>query len=350
MYNVYQHWDPLKSCAVGISYPPNVYDYIKNEKVRSVFYRIAEETEEDYQQLISLLQKFNVEVIRPEINENVDLAIYNGKNKIAIEHPYFMVPRDFSLMLGETFFVDEHRAFSNIATHVRNQGNTIIESEAVKLRNASNSRPLVLLNGSMTSRIGKDIYIGTRPYYGSYNETAKDDIQKIIGDAYRIHVIDTYGHVDGTFCPVIPGLILSIDTPITYKNTFPDWEIVYLPNESWHKVKNFMYLKQQNAGKWWIPGEELNNDLINYVETWMKDWVGYVEESVFDVNMLVIDKQNVIVNGYNEKVFDALNKRGITPHICNFRHRYFWDGGLHCITSDLHREGVMEDYFPERNQ
>jgi len=38
----------------------------------------------------------------------------------------------------------------------------------------------------------------------------------------------------------------------------------------------------------------------------------------------------------------------ITPHVLNFRHRYFWDGGLHCITSDLHREGDQQDYFPNR--
>jgi glycine amidinotransferase len=80
----------------------------------------------------------------------------------------------------------------------------------------------------------------------------------------------------------------------------------------------------------------------------MSKWVGYVEETVFDVNMLVINEKNVVVNNYNKAVFDALERYGVTPHICNFRHRYFWDGGLHCITSDLDREGEMKDYFPER--
>ena len=56
-YSVYQHWDPLKVMAVGKSYPPELYNYIKNEKVRKVFYQIAEETEEDYQKLISLLNQ-----------------------------------------------------------------------------------------------------------------------------------------------------------------------------------------------------------------------------------------------------------------------------------------------------
>jgi N-dimethylarginine dimethylaminohydrolase len=84
------------------------------------------------------------------------------------------------------------------------------------------------------------------------------------------------------------------------------------------------------------------------VEKWMHHWMGYVEETVFDVNMLVIDEKNVLCNGYNQQVFDAFAKRGITPHVVNMRHRYFWDGGIHCMTSDLHREGIQKDYFPER--
>jgi len=109
-------------------------------------------------------------------------------------------------------------------------------------------------------------------------------------------------------------------------------------------------LKKKNAGKWWVPGEELNDDFTDFVETWLKDWVLYVEETVFDVNMLIINPTNVIVNGYNKKVFDAFERHGITPHVINFRHRYFWDGGIHCITSDLGRTGEMKDYFPERSK
>ena len=134
----------------------------------------------------------------------------------------------------------------------------------------------------------------------------------------------------------------------SYANTFPDWEVIYLPKQSWSAVRPFLDLKDKNKGKWWVPGEELNDDFTNFVESWLDHWVGYVEETVFDVNMLVVDEKNVICNNYNEKVFEAFSRYGITPHVVNFRHRYFWDGGLHCITSDLHREGVQKDYFPER--
>jgi hypothetical protein len=143
-------------------------------------------------------------------------------------------------------------------------------------------------------------------------------------------------------------LIVSLNDIPTYAKTFPDWEVVYLPGQSWEAVAPFLDLKRKNMGKWWVPGEELNDDFTNYVEQWMSHWVGYVEETVFDVNMLVIDEKNVVCNNYNKQVFDAFERHGITPHIVNFRHRFFWDGGLHCITSDISRRGTMQDYFPER--
>ena len=138
------------------------------------------------------------------------------------------------------------------------------------------------------------------------------------------------------------------DVP-TYADTFPDWEVVYLPGQSWDNVRPFLKLKNQNKGKWWIPGFEHDQDVVNVVEQWLGHWTGYVEETVFDVNMLVVDPKNVLVFNYNKQVFNALERYGITPHIVPFRHRYFWDGGIHCLTSDLHREGTMQDYFPERS-
>ena len=201
-------------------------------------------------------------------------------------------------------------------------------------------------SAATSTRVGRDIYLGTE----SYNQDRTSDLElcKQLYPQYRWHVVNTGGHSDATYCPVCPGLIVSLKDVPTYADTFPGWEIVYLPGQSWAKVGTFLELKEKNQGKWWVPGQELNDDFTNFVESWLGHWVGYVEETVFDVNMLVIDQKNVICNNYNKQVFDALERHGVTPHIVNFRHRYFWDGGLHCITSDVHREGTMQDYFSER--
>ena len=202
-------------------------------------------------------------------------------------------------------------------------------------------------NTATTTRVGKDLYFGILTDRSIEEKTYRKNLKYF--QNYRCHLIDSnHGHSDAAFCPVKPGLIVGLYPKEYYESTFPGWEVVHLPNQSWSKVSAFLDLKEKNKGKWWVPGEELNDDFTEYVETWMDHWVYYVEETVFDVNMLVIDEHNVICNNYNKKVFDAFKRHDITPHIVNFRHRYFWDGGLHCITSDIHREGEQKYYFPNR--
>jgi N-dimethylarginine dimethylaminohydrolase len=186
-------------------------------------------------------------------------------------------------------------------------------------------------------------------YFGINQEIA--GVEQLATDFfsnYRCQYITTGGHIDGCFTPVCPGLIVSILDIDTYSETFPGWEVVYLEGESWSKVSDFLELKKKNQGRWWIKGSEYDTELVDYVETWLRDWTGYVEESVFDVNILVIDQKNIIVNGYNKQAFDSFDRWGITPHICPMRHRYFWDGGVHCVTLDLHRDGQLQDFFPDR--
>ena len=371
MYSVYQHWDPLKTCIVGRSYPPEFYAWIKNTKTRSIFERIAQETEEDYQALIKILNKFNVNVLRMYAESDSNTNFKKLSN--SYESPP-MCPRDLGGMFGSNLIIDTHsiiREYSQFKDALWPEVNTyddflnlpkdiyteVVEDFATKYsasmvnniaRLANNNCDVKFTNlplaTASTTRIGKDIFIG--------DDVSKENQQKckeILGNEYRLTFTGAGSHTDGVFCPVVPGLIISLNDIPTYKDTFPDWEVVYLPDQSWSKVKSFCDLKEKNKGKWWIPGEEYNDDVIEVVDTWLSKWVGYVEETVFDVNMLVITEKNGIVNNYNKQVFNALERYGVTPHICNFRHRYFWDGGIHCNTLDLDREGEMKDYFPERN-
>lgn len=378
MYSVYQHWDPLQVCIVGRSYPPEFYSWIKVPHVRSLFEKIAIETEEDFQNIIKKLQEFGVKVLRPDLPNEL---LVNGKYV-----PPPMTPRDYTVMVGNTFYTqygnidhavklfyngvkdsswpecnslkefdnlpiniqdecrhvhqfDQHvfkqNPFNSIVDHIKRQGNTVKTSDNQ------------FINGAMISRIGKDLYFGTDSY--QTNQTNAKKQMDLEFANYRNHVVNTGGHADGTYCPVCPGLIISLMDVPTYADTFPDWEVVYLPGQSWNKVRPFLDLKEKNKGKWWIPGFEHDQSVINIVEQWLGHWTGYVEETVFDVNMLIVDPKNVIVFNYNKTVFDALARYGITPHIVPFRHRYFWDGGIHCVTSDIHREGTMQNYFKERN-
>jgi N-dimethylarginine dimethylaminohydrolase len=435
MLSVHQHWDPLKVCAVGRSYPPEFYSYIKNAKVRNVFEKIAQETEEDYQKLISKLEEFNVKVLRTDISD--DLSVYDmhredGASKKASPP---MTPRDYTIMVGNKFFMPgenygdakrylhdvvygrrdenydeiveslennpevqkylydlllpgrpvnidsvvelkrilkkglgrchmsvlDHKAFMAIAS--QSSTNTIgrvtkyqkftgfDQFKTIREYVESHGNEIVYdthYNAATMTRIGKDLYISYSGILNKLNEKRiKENWRNSFPD-YRTHAIDLPGHTDGAFCPVKPGLIISIDQQKHYEKSFPGWEVVYLPNQSWSKVKPHLNTKAKLKKRYWVPGEEENDAFHDYVTEWMDDWVTYVEETVFDVNMLVIDEKNVICNNENDQVFEAFERHGITPHVINFRHRYFWDGGLHCITSDLHREGTRNDYFPDR--
>lgn len=377
MYSVYQHWDPLRVCVVGRSYPPEFYSWIKVPHVRELFERIALETEDDFQAIIKKLQEFGIKVLRPEVVS--DAPMVNGKFL-----PPPQTPRDSMIMIGNRFYENyswnfqkayadvrdpswpdctSFDDFINLPSWIQDECNQVhkftelqefyssydhifdqisAQGNLVKSHYGDPSK----INGAMISRVGRDLYFGTVAYDEEYQHF-QQKMQQEFPD-YRTHIINTGGHSDSTYCPVCPGLIISLKDVPTYQETFPGWEVVYLPGQSWAMVKDFAALKSKNYGKWWIPGFEYDDEVINVVESWLSKWTGYVEETVFDVNMLIIDTKNVIVFNYNKQVFDALERYGITPHIVPFRHRYFWDGGIHCVTADLDRQGTMQDYFLER--
>jgi hypothetical protein len=199
--------------------------------------------------------------------------------------------------------------------------------------------------------IGRDIYVDVSTDMDSVlvNYYFKEFAEMF--PSFRINLLNIGGHNDACFHTIKPSAILSLNEIQTYSKTFPDWDVCYLPDQSWDdpKVKSFKKLKIKNQGKWWVPGEEDNNEFTHFVETWLQDWVGYVEETVFDVNVLVLDKKHVCVSQQDNKIVNAfLKKHNMEPVYVPWRHRYFWDGGLHCITLDLVREGTQQDYFPNR--
>ena len=331
-------FQPLEICLVGRSYPPEFYSKIKNSNVRSVMEKIAIETEEDYQKLIKMLEGFQVQVERPVImaNNNFEEYMVIRADGSKWYQPPPMSPRDYLLVAGSQLFINRPSGQTYVDFF-----DPVIDRIVGTKYHARDYPDTTVISGPSVTRVGKDLYFDNK------SEFDQDIFDTYFSD-YRCHSVTTGGHSDGVFCPVTPGLIVSLHDYTGYQETFPGWEVVYLPEQSWSQVLPFLELKKKNHGKWWIPGEEMNDEVTNFVNSWLNDWIGFVEETVFDVNMLVIDEKNVICNNYNEKVFKTLAKYGVTPHICNFRHRYFWDGGLHCITVDLRRRGPCLDYFAQK--
>lgn len=157
------------------------------------------------------------------------------------------------------------------------------------------------------------------------------------------------GHNDGTFNLPKPGLAICAPwmPDEAFKNTLPGWDILRIqdPETITSDWGPWSHQKQLTQGRWWTPDMADNPEFANYVDSWLSEWVGLSEETVFEVNMLSINENTILSLNYQKEVHDKLLKHGIEPIYCRFRHRNFWDSGLHCLTVDTVREGGMQNYF-----
>lgn len=386
-YSVYQHWDPLDVCIVGKTYPPEFYTWIKESSTRQRFEKMAEETEEDYQKLIGLLQiKFGVKVLRPEFPRDLSGLFIDGK---WVQPP--TAPRDYFIMIGDKFWIpkvpnashawsifyrqhkqswwpdyvrpqDFYNSFPEYAEEVKEKFSKFSVIDQCHLDNKlkfynhifnniqSTGSELVytdldFVNGCFVSRIGKDLYFATQTYHDD-----KQQILKQVNSLFpntRNRVVNSGGHGDAVYCPICPGLIISLNDVPTYADTFPGWEVVYLPPSNYAHMREFEWSMKRNKGRWFMPGFENDNNLIQMVDHYFDEWVGQVSETVFDVNILIVDPKNIVVSVHNDIVEKACAKYGIEVHVVPFRHKYFWDCGIHCVTNDLNRRGTMQQILQD---
>jgi hypothetical protein len=150
------------------------------------------------------------------------------------------------------------------------------------------------------------------------------------------------GHTDGCFVILGQQTILGIDPLIDYARHFPGYHVIGVPAESYQShLDDFLIMQRRVQGRWWVPGEEHNEEFTNFVEMYLRDWTGHVHETVFDVNVLALNPETVCVSNHNPDIFRQLKQRGIDPVVVPWRHRFFVDSGLHCLTLDLHRGNVL---------
>jgi len=97
--------------------------------------------------------------------------------------------------------------------------------------------------------------------------------------------------------------------------------------------------------RWYVHGRTPTTEFANFVDTYLHKWTGFVKETVFDVNCLVLDEHNVIFSAYNKQVWDFCKLHHIEPIISEMRHKYFFDSGISCCTQDIRRSGGLETYL-----
>ena len=310
-------YDPLSVCMVGRTYSPDQFAHIQDPTVRDRLQLILHETEEDYLNLCRVLRDAGVEVVRPDQPQG-DWS----------QRPPCQ-PRDDMAVVGPVLHVN----------HARPEYRTILNqcSTVVEVPPCAESR---LISTSFIHRVQGTLHWGTNQPQWRHSQLVESYTQQWQAAGWSVDVMANEGHGDCTWCVPCEGCIITLHdvSRAYYESQFPGWDILYVEDKYWHHMSPFRRIKQQNGGRWWVPGAEDELAFGAFVNTYLKEWVGYVEETVFEVNMLSLSPDVILVNNYHKEVFDFLERHHVTPVIVPFRHRWFWDGGVHCVTQDLRRE------------
>ncbi len=389
--NAYNGWDPLKQVILGNVFEPEFFEDIADHKLRDLMQQILYETHEDLDNIQKTLEDLDVEVIRMPANNVSPLGTRRGEytnfNEFAaIEHAHHdgrlkiipkpcLMPRDDFITLGDKILYTDHMWNDDI-----DYTNEIFNPEVLDLvfedswKKAQKQRwkpsgPLkptgktsAFVNDSgimkewgfwapAVHRVGNRLIVDQEDW---------SNLAEFLLDRYPQFIsanIAVGGHTDGSMNLPRPGLIVCGDwlDADTFKDTLPGWEVVQIKHpkimtggEGLHDRSELLDWGQEKSltkGRWWHPEAKSNPDLVKFVDMWCNDWVGKAEETLFEVNMLAVNPEVSLSLNYQFEVHNALANHGVEAIYCRFRHRNFWDGGLHCLTLDTYREGGMQDYF-----
>ena len=389
--NSWTHWQPLKQVVLGNCFEPEFFEDVKDTKLRDSLQRIIHETKEDLNGIKKTLEDLGVEVIQVDskwadscqinpyksFGEFIELS--KQKSITNILRP-MIAPRDIYITLGDEFFLLGGQYNSQIpknGKHPLDMFETNLElvkdmwaNMDTKLGPAS---PTEVKNGMWEDQNSFDFNLEYDPInFKKYvKSTYSFDAPAItrIGDIILVDEKDVNGfwdwyckvkpdhkhkkikvaiggHNDGSMCLPKPGLVIStnwVDKSL-FNETLPGWDnlVIEHPNNFVEQYPQFRELKNKS---WFVDGEMGNKTFTNFVDTYLKDWCGNMEESIFEVNMLSVDEKTILSLNYQKDVHNKLKSVNIEPIYTRFRHRYFWDGGLHCLTVDTYREGGCETYL-----
>lgn len=348
---IFSEFQQLEEVIVGRAYPPESFRYIADDEHRSGLMRILEETEEDLQTLCKLLTDMGVVVRRPEVHfqlgrdgahKKFDLQTFSFQFP---NHP--LMPRDTVVVAGstllETFTRSQNRFFENwsyrqLFAEYFAKGAGWVSMPMPMLTNEADSYHsyagrMALYHAANILKCGRDIFYSqpsNAEFNGKGTELGLNWFKRMLGDQFRFHPAPCAGHLDGKLALLKPGLLATWSRDFI-PEALRSWDAIIIEGKS-PLPESFLQIKKQRFYK-------------DFVVEWLTEWIGYVDETVFDVNMFSVRENLVITNGYNAKVYADFKRHGIEAIPWNFRHQYFWDGAIHCVTLDIRRGGEQESYL-----
>lgn len=339
MFKAFTEFQKLKKVMVGRGFSTSIIEsnYLRDKltpTTKRLLSNLLDETEEDYQHLIKICEDFGAEVVRPQYDsDNMDMV------------PYLMAPRDSLIVLHDSLVVSNEAMQTSIDYCVP------FVNESSKIKRGKHTFGLM---PPSIIRLGKDIILDKQPEQISNADLSAEWVKNWLGPlGYNVIYTKTHdfkfkgniSHGDGCFSIQKPGVILTIREAKHYtENFFKNWDVLQVPS-AWERMSKWNRFKEDTKSFAFTDEKYIDPVWNRLITDWLSDWVGYSQETYFDVNVLSLDEEHVIVSQYNKEVFDYFKKHKIEPIISPFRHRFFWDGGIHCITMDIEREGGREQYL-----
>lgn len=342
LVNSYTSWQPLEEVIVGRAYDPDYFDFLNNVQVRRQLQQILAETAEDLDNLQKTIELYGAKVHRPQLPPK---HIFES-NQIHVDEGIPippLTPRDWQITLGQKLLRMLNIPELNDVCAL--YGDQVINPHD----NEEHFDETCVLNGASAScivRVGRDIFFDNSEFLTPIQ--SRWIVDNCLGPDYRIHEAVTDGHGDAVFAILKPGVILSSkhDVNLDFSKDFPGWEVCKVWDPSiWAAMEVGKFKEDNFNGRWYVQGQTPTAEFTKFVDEYLNKWTGFVSETVFDVNCLVLDEQHVIFSAYNKQVFDFCKKHKIEPIICELRHSYFWDGGISCCTQDIRRRGGLETYL-----
>ena len=304
--------NPLKKVLLGSVPTPLSLRRSLKKTIPKFIEKILEETQEDLQEIKKTYESLGVEVL--------------------------------------SYPVEEHRQDSD-TINVRN-GFLVVDDHMFITDKVDTLAPLYDAVGNKTFSEHHGIYCPDIYIHDDYAILDGLDLDKykhwkgLLENKRKIIAAFNKGHSDGIYCNVADRIWLTNGNVLNFKKYWPNIPVMELSTTNAGVVNHWKphedYKKKQELkktrGRYLVHKHELSPLDLEFVDDYLENWVGYCEETLFDINMSIIDKNNVMVISQNSLVYDKLESLGVKVHTVPFRHTLFWDGGLHCITNDLVRK------------
>ena len=295
--------------------------------------QVIEETEEDLNGFVEILEKEGVSVKRPETwPHEEEFSTIHWKS----QGYYNYCPRDIMLVIGDNV-IETPNVIRSRAQECSSYRSLMMEYLKSGAKWYSAPKPLLvdsLIDVDMSKptprndepafdaanvlRLGMDlIYLVS----ATGNEMGGQWLQTMLGEDFRVHFLkDVYygSHIDSTFVALRPGLMLCNPGRLNDEalpEILKQWEVIYSPPMENTDQFDADYLSKSIGSKW------------------------------IDMNLFSINPELVVVDRDQTALIKMLENHGmdVIPH--KIRHSKMLGGGFHCITLDTRRKGTMQQYF-----